>query len=75
MGGFSEPLKKAFCLLRGSKRALRGFPHLPLSKAFPLQVLLNDLKQTVDFFLIVEEKVKLEDVANYQEILDKISKT
>eukprot|EP00927_Polykrikos_kofoidii_P009002 TRINITY_DN13745_c0_g1_i1.p1 TRINITY_DN13745_c0_g1~~TRINITY_DN13745_c0_g1_i1.p1 ORF type:complete len:2600 (-),score=438.75 TRINITY_DN13745_c0_g1_i1:20-7819(-) len=39
------------------------------------QVLLNDLKPTVDFFLIVEEKVKLEDVANYEEILASIEKT
>jgi len=36
------------------------------------QVLLNDAKKTVDFFLEIEEKVKLEDVANYQEILDKL---
>eukprot|EP00928_Gymnodinium_smaydae_P047182 TRINITY_DN31474_c0_g1_i1.p1 TRINITY_DN31474_c0_g1~~TRINITY_DN31474_c0_g1_i1.p1 ORF type:complete len:2595 (-),score=668.49 TRINITY_DN31474_c0_g1_i1:121-7905(-) len=38
------------------------------------QVLLNDLKPTVDFFLCVEEKVKLEDVENYDEILAEIER-
>eukprot|EP00929_Paragymnodinium_shiwhaense_P053984 TRINITY_DN27061_c1_g1_i1.p1 TRINITY_DN27061_c1_g1~~TRINITY_DN27061_c1_g1_i1.p1 ORF type:complete len:2570 (-),score=762.48 TRINITY_DN27061_c1_g1_i1:128-7837(-) len=38
------------------------------------QVLLNNLKPTVDFFLTVEEKVKIEDVVNYQEILTEVEK-
>nr|USW07830.1 DNA polymerase epsilon catalytic subunit A [Crypthecodinium cohnii] len=39
------------------------------------QILINDLKATVDFYLEVEEKVKLEDVENYEEILAAIEKT
>jgi len=38
------------------------------------QTLLNDLQPTVDFFLTVEEKVKIEDVENYQEILSEVEK-
>ncbi|CAJ1409488.1 unnamed protein product [Effrenium voratum] len=37
-----------------------------------VQTLLEDLKATVDFFLLEEEKVKLEDVENYQEILAEV---
>eukprot|EP00971_Amphidinium_carterae_P116965 2316162-Amphidinium_carterae.3 len=33
------------------------------------RTLLNDLKPTCDFFLTVEEKLKLEDVENYDEVL------
>lgn len=39
------------------------------------QNLLDDLKKTVDFFLVVEEKVKIEDVENYEEVLAEIEKT
>lgn len=38
------------------------------------QTLIDDLKRTVDFFLVVEEKVKIEDVENYEEILALIEK-
>merc|ERR1719409_1410599 len=38
------------------------------------QVLLKNLKPTVDFFLTVEEKVELKDVENYDEILQEVEK-
>eukprot|EP00435_Cladocopium_sp_Y103_P006797 s249_g2.t1 len=37
-----------------------------------VQTLLDHLKGTVDFFLTQEEKVKLEDVENYEEVLAEV---
>eukprot|EP00913_Durusdinium_trenchii_P034986 g32726.t1 len=39
-----------------------------------VQTLLDDLKGTVDFFLTQEEKVKIEDVENYEEVLAEVEK-
>merc|ERR1712151_350442 len=36
--------------------------------------LLNDLKGTIDFFLVTESKVKLEDMENYEEISLQVEK-
>jgi DNA polymerase elongation subunit (family B) len=38
------------------------------------QVLINEAKAVCDFYLEVEEKTKIEDVPNYQEMLDQIEK-
>ncbi|CAE7524460.1 POL2A [Symbiodinium sp. KB8] len=37
-----------------------------------ISTLLEDLKGTVDFFLTQEEKVKIEDVENYEEVLQEV---
>lgn len=37
-------------------------------------ILISDLKSTIDFYLVEEEKVKIEDVENYKEILAEIEK-
>jgi len=39
------------------------------------RTLLEDLKPTVDFYLTEEEKVKIEDVENYHEVLAEVEKT